>query len=133
MSAPDSNLPWMRRLRSLAEMALEKSALVSSGMSVTRVTEILAEECLLGARRPACADDPNDVFVTLGPDDEDEAATDWSDGDEAFFEVGVRFVEYFEAIDPRCEELAGFLERDTVVFLVGEVLGMVPGDFTETV
>lgn len=109
-------------------MALEKSALVSWGMSVMSVPEIFAEKCLLCARRPACADDPNDVFVTLGPDDKDESAPDRSDGDEAIFEFGVSFVENFETVDARGEELARFLEGDAVVFLVRAVLGMVPGD-----
>jgi hypothetical protein len=97
------------------------------------VTEIFTEKSLFRARRPACADDPNDVFITLGPDNEDQAAADWSDGDKAVFDFGVSFVEDFEAVDARREELASFLERDAVVFLVGEVLGMVPVTFTGVV
>lgn len=77
---------------------------------------MVAEERLLAPCRPACAADADDVFVTLGPDDEDQAATDGSDGDEPIFEFGVSFV-----------------EGDAVLFLVREVFFMVPGDLTGAV
>ncbi len=88
---------------------------------------MLAEERLFAPGRPACADDA-EVFVTLGPDDEDQAATDGPDRDEPVLDFGVRFVEDLEVVHARREEFARFFEGDAVLFLVGEVLVMVPGD-----
>lgn len=82
---------------------------------------MVAEERLLAPGRPPRADADN-VFVSLGPDDEDQSATDGSDRDEPVFEFGVGFVEDFEAVDARREEFAGFFEGDAVLFLVREVL-----------
>jgi len=118
----------MRRLRNLAEMAPENCALVSSGMSVIGRFEVVMEECLLAPRRPARADDADDVFVTLGPDDEDQSATDWADRDEPVLKVGVSFVEDLETVDAGREELASLLEGYAVPFLVREVLDMVSRD-----
>jgi hypothetical protein len=94
---------------------------------------MIAEERLLAPGRPARADDADNVFVTLGPDGEDQPATDGSDGDEPGFEFGVGFVEDFEAVGARREEFTRFFEGDAVLFLVREVLVMVPGDLTEAV
>ena len=79
-------------------MAVSNCFEVSSGILVIGSFGMVAEERLLAPGRPACADDADDVFVTLGPDDEDQATTDGSDGDEPVLEFGVGFVEDLEAV-----------------------------------
>lgn len=87
---------------------------------------MVAVERLLARCCPACADDADNVFVTLGPDDEDQAAPYWADRDASVFDFGVSFVEDFVAVDVGREELTRLLEGDAVLFLLREILGMVP-------
>jgi len=60
---------------------------------------MVTEERLLAPGRPARADDANNIFVTLGPDDENQPAPDGPDRDESVFDFRVRFVEDFETVD----------------------------------
>ncbi len=88
----------------------------------------MGEQGALRGRCPSCADDPHDVLLPLGPDDEHEAAGDRPDGDEAVFGGGVSFVENLEVVLSRAEQRLRLLERDAVLLHVGAVLCGVPGD-----
>ena len=57
-----------------------------------------AKERLLSPVRPTGTDDPDFVILPLGPDDEDQAATDWSNGDEAILIQRMGVVEELEMI-----------------------------------
>ena len=109
-------------------MALAICALVSSGMSTVELSESFTKETLLTPRRPARADDADNLFVTLGPDDEDHPATDRPDGNEPVFDFRMFTVEDLDVVPAGREELACFFERDAVLLLVCEVLGMAPRD-----
>jgi hypothetical protein len=61
----------------------------------------------------------------LGPDHENDATSDWADGDEAILEVGMLFVEDLEIVRARKQQYASLLERKAVLLLVREVLGFI--------
>jgi len=54
---------------------------------------------LLACVGPTGANDPNDVFVAFGVDDDHESPLDRADRDEAILEVGVLDVEDLQVID----------------------------------
>jgi hypothetical protein len=81
---------------------------------------------LLACVGPTGANDSNDFFVALGVDDDHESPLDGADRDEAILEVGVLDVEGLQVIDTRFEEPTSLPERDAVLLLVEQVLGIVP-------
>jgi hypothetical protein len=82
---------------------------------------VLEVERSFGLARPTGADDSNRVLATLCEDDQDETATNRSDGDEPLFQVGVLGVVDLEEVDFGREERLGFPEADAVL---GEVLAL---------
>jgi hypothetical protein len=74
------------------------------------------------------ANDSDDLFFSLRLDDNHESAINRADGDEAVFEVGMLRVEDLELVSARFEEPPSLRERQTVLFLIAEVLCIVPLD-----
>jgi len=67
---------------------------------VRSVERLLAPSC------PTRADDPDHVVISFRPDDQNQAAPDWTNGNESVFDVRMSFVENFEMIDIRYKKLA---------------------------
>ena len=81
---------------------------------------------MLACVGPTGADDSNDVFVALGVDYDHDSPLDGTDRDEAILGVGVFGVEDLQVVDTGFEEPSSLPERDAVLLLVEQVLGIVP-------
>jgi hypothetical protein len=78
--------------------------------------------------RPMSADDPHRLLVPFGVDDENEAGSQRTDSDEAVLLVRMDLVEDLQIVLSTGEEGTRFLEGDTVLPLVHNVLGLIPDD-----
>ena len=76
--------------------------------------------------RPTGADDAHRVLITLRVNDEHEPATNGTDGNEPFLQLGVLDVVEFEKIDLGGEQLLGLPEADAVLRNIELLLLPVP-------
>ena len=81
---------------------------------------------LFAFRCRSSTDDADDVFISLGEDDHDNASNDRSDSDEAVFMVGMGSVKDLKVVNIRTEKFLRFSKRDAVFGLIGEVLLLIP-------
>ena len=77
-------------------------------------------------RGETCTDDANRLLVTLGPNDEDDAARDRSNRDETILVMGVLFVKNLEAVGARKEQSSCFLKGHSMLLPVRTILRLVP-------
>jgi hypothetical protein len=75
-----------------------------------QLPHVCAELSLFAPVGPSGADDPDLVILSFGPHDENQAAADWSDGDETLFIQRMGIVEELEMLHAGRKKLTGLAE-----------------------
>ena len=77
---------------------------------------------------PACADDPDRVFVSLGPRDNNDLVSYRADRDEAIFLLEMLLIEDLEVLCAGKKQLLRLFKADVVFVAVLKVLSLIPLD-----
>ena len=90
--------------------------------------QVIAVEDLLSIGRPTSTNNTNRTLFTFRPNDQDEPAPNRTDRNESILSDRMFVVKNLQVLDAGMEEFTCFLEADSMLPLVRQILRMIPCD-----